>query len=337
MKLNRFAIYAWGVLVYNLGVILWGAYVRATGSGAGCGNHWPLCNGQVLPRSPQVETMVEFTHRASSGLALVLVVGLLIWAFRTYPRGHTVRVGAGGSMLFMITEALVGAGLVLFHLVADNVSTARVIVIALHLINTFLLLAMLTLTAWWASGGPPVRLKGQGLANWFLGVGLVSVIILGASGAVTALGDTLFPPSSLAEGLRQELSPAAHFLIRLRLLHPTIAVIVWIYLILAIALSNLLRPGRLSKQLARLLTVLFLVQLMAGAINVVLLAPIWMQLLHLFLSDLIWITLVLLAASVLARPATLTETVEPSTASRQSEVKSNKKKKNPRCHDAGFS
>ena len=112
MRLTNFAKYAWGVLAYNLVVILWGAYVRATGSGAGCGSHWPLCNGEVIPRAQQVETMIEFTHRLTSGMAMLLVAGLLIWALRAYPKGHQVRTGAWLSAFFIITEALVGAGLV---------------------------------------------------------------------------------------------------------------------------------------------------------------------------------------------------------------------------------
>ncbi len=305
MKLNRFAVYAWGVLVYNLLVIMWGAYVRATGSGAGCGNHWPLCNGAVVPRAEQVETMIEFSHRLSSGLALIAVIVLLVWAFRVYPKGHTVRLGASISMLLMITEALVGAGLVLFELVADNASMARAIAMAVHLMNTFLLLGALTLTAWWGSGGRPLRLKGQGAVIWVLGLGFVGMMILGASGGVTALGDTLFPATSLAGGIEEELSPTAHILIRLRLLHPLIAVIVGIYLILAGAVCNTLHPDPLTKRMSRMLTVFYLVQLGAGTVNVILLAPVWLQMVHLLLSDLIWIILVLLTSSVLAEPASV--------------------------------
>ena len=303
MKLSGFALYGWVVLVYNLGVILWGAYVRATGSGAGCGSHWPLCNGAVVPRAEQVETLIEFSHRLSSGVALLAVIGLLIWAFKAYPKGQPVRRAAGLAMFFMITEALVGAGLVLFELVADNASLARAIVMALHLVNTFLLLGALTLTAWWASGGRPGRWQGQGTLGWLLGLALAAMLILGASGGVTALGDTLYPAGSLAEGLQQKFSPTAHLLVRLRLLHPLIAIIVGVYLIAVGAYGQAQRPAPLAKGLWRLLTWLYLVQLAAGAINVVLLAPIWLQLLHLLLSDLIWITLVLLVNTLLAQPA----------------------------------
>jgi heme A synthase len=178
--------------------------------------------------------MVEFTHRLSSGLALLLVVGLMIWAFRFYPKGHSVRWGAGFSMFFIITEALVGAGLVLFELVAQDTSGARALVIAIHLMNTFLLLAALTLTAWWASGGRPVQLKGQGWLGFALGIAFLALLVLGASGAITALGDTLFPASSLVEGLQQKFSPTAHLLVRLRLWHPLIAIGVGAYVIMII-------------------------------------------------------------------------------------------------------
>jgi heme A synthase len=301
MKLDRFAKFAWGVLAYNLAVILWGAYVRASGSGAGCGSHWPLCNGEVIPQTPQVATMIEFTHRLSSGLALLLVFGLIIWAFRRYPAGHSVRLGAGLSMFFMITEALVGAGLVLFELVAYDTSTTRALVIAIHLINTFLLLASLVLTAWWASGGRPVQFKGQGGPGWMMALAFLAMLLLGASGAVTALGDTLFPATSLVEGLQQKFSPTAHVLVRLRLWHPLIAIAAGAYAIVVIGIVNTRLPDLLARRIGRVFTVLYFMQLASGSLNVVLLAPIWLQLWHLLLSDVLWITLVLFAAAAFAQ------------------------------------
>ena len=299
MQLSRFAKYAWFILAVNLGVILWGAYVRATGSGAGCGNHWPLCNGEVLPKSQQIETMIEFTHRASSGIAFLLVLGMLIWALRIFPRGNRIRRGAIFSMLFMITEALVGAGLVLFELVAENTSTTRALSISVHLLNTFLLIASISLTAWWASGGRPIKIEAKDSSAWLLAIGFIAVLILGISGALTALGDTLFPVSSIEEGLRQDFSPTAHFLIRLRILHPTIAVIVGIYLIIIISWVFSRMRHRENMILGRLTILLILIQLLAGLINVYLLAPVWMQLIHLLLADLVWIGLVLFAADSL--------------------------------------
>jgi heme A synthase len=314
IKLNRFATYAWGVLGYNLLVILWGAYVRATGSGAGCGAHWPLCDGQVIPRAAQIEQLIEFSHRLSSGLALLLVVGLLVWAWRAYPKGHIVRLGATLAMAIIVVEALLGAGLVLLQLVADNASAGRAIAIVLHLLNTFLLLAVLTLTAWWASGGAPLRLRGQGAIGWALGLAMLGVMLVGAAGAITALGDTLFPAGSLAEGLQQDLSPTSHFLVQMRVIHPILAVAVSLYILaLAWALGRR-HADRTAGSIAWALSGLFLIQLALGAINVALLAPVWMQLIHLLAADMLWILLVLLAAAILAQPA---PAAEPRTENRE--------------------
>ncbi len=303
MNHKRFSTYAWGVLVYNLGVILWGAYVRATGSGAGCGRHWPLCDGQLAPRPERVEMLVEFTHRISSGVSLALVIALFVWAFRLYAKGHPVRRGAALALFFICTEALLGAGLVLFELVAQDTSATRAITVSIHLMNTFLLLAALALTARWASGGPPLRLRGQGARLWALSVGLLAVLLLGMTGAVTALGDTLFPPESLQHGLRQDLDPTANFMIRLRVVHPFIAVATGFYLLLIAGLPSVIGARPDAKRYARWLVVLFVTQLGAGLLTVLLLAPIVMQQIHLLLADLTWITLVLLASSALAEPA----------------------------------
>ncbi len=302
MKSNSFPKFAWFVLGYNMLVILWGAFVRATGSGAGCGAHWPLCNGQVVPQSPAVQTSVEFIHRISSGLALLLAVGLLVWAWRSYAKGSPVRLGAGLVMFFMITESLVGAMLVLFRWVAMDQSVQRVYSISLHLVNTFLLLGSLTLTAWWASGGGSVRLRGQKATHLGLfAVAFAGTLLIGVSGAITALGDTLFPAGTLGEGVAQDFLPTAHFLVRLRVIHPLVAVVVGVFVLaLAYFLPN---PPADRKQnlLSTVLVWLTLAQLAAGALNVIILAPVWMQILHLLLADLVWVILVLFSAQVLRR------------------------------------
>lgn len=312
MKLTGYAKFAWVVLVFNIIVILWGAYVRATGSGAGCGSHWPLCNGQVLPRAPQIETLIEFTHRLSSGVAFLLVLAMFIWALRVYPKGHHIRMGALLSMILITTEALVGAGLVLFEWVAQDASLGRAVSIVVHLINTFLLLAALSLNAWWATGGGPLVLRGNASMIVLLSLGLLGTLVIGASGALTALGDTLFPVTSLAEGIRQDFSATGHFLLRLRLLHPTIAVIVGIYLIVLAGIIRMRFSTQATYKLAYALTILVLVQLAAGFINVILLAPVWMQILHLLLADGVWILLVLAAASSLEIERQLIVGLEPS-------------------------
>jgi heme A synthase len=303
MRLTRFAKYAWLVLAYNLGVILWGAYVRASSSGAGCGSHWPLCNGEVIPRSPSIATLIEFSHRLTSGLALVLVIILFIWALRNFPRRDLARTGALLSMIFILSEAMIGAGIVLFEYVAENKSIARALWMSAHLINTFLLVAMLTLTAWSATTRQQIRISGQGIINWVFALAITGTLILGVSGAVTALGGTLFPVTSLAEGLKQDLSPTAHVLIRLRFFHPFIAILVSAVLIATAWYAHSLRPGARMKRLYTALIALIIIQLGAGLINLLLHAPVWLQIVHLLLSDLIWILLILLAFTTLAQPA----------------------------------
>jgi heme A synthase len=290
-----FVRYAWAVVAYNVAVVLWGAYVRATGSGAGCGNHWPLCNGAALPVSPTLATIIEFTHRATSGIDLALVALLVVWAFRAFPRGHPVRLGAALSAIFLMSEALLGASLVLLEHVAKNASTSRAYSLTAHLLNTLTLLACLTLTAWWGMGKPAVRPRGR--PGWMAGVSLASVMVLGVSGAIAALGDTLFPARSLAAGLAQDLDPAANIFLRLRLLHPVMAAGAAVWL-LYYALSCAARRRDLQVRAWLLMGVLG-AQIAAGAANLLLLAPVWMQMVHLLLADLVWISLVLLCAGML--------------------------------------
>jgi heme A synthase len=278
-----FARFAWAVLAYNVGVVLWGAYVRATGSGAGCGKNWPLCNGEVIPHSPGTARLIEFSHRATSGIDLALVALLVVWAFRAFPRRHPVRAGAVLSAVFLMTEALIGAALVLLEHVAQNASATRAYSLSTHLINTLTLLAFLTLTAWWAMGKPLVRPAPL----WTAIVSVVAVVLTGVTGAIAALGDTLFPVRSLAEGLAQDFDPGANIFVRLRWLHPLVAA----------AAGAWLLYYALRKPQGRALAALVCAQLTAGAANLLLRAPVAMQLVHLLIADLVWISLVLLCAT----------------------------------------
>lgn len=305
-RARAFARFSWGVLVYNLFVILWGAFVRASGSGAGCGSHWPDCNGEIVPRATSVATAIEFTHRVTSGLALLLVIAALVWAFRVFERGARVRAAATASMVFILTEAALGAGIVLLEYVADDASVGRAAWMALHLFNTFLLVASLALTAWWANerarGEERAHLDAGGGLGWWLGIAVVGLLLTGVAGAVTALGDTLFPAASLAEGLAQDASPTAHFLVRLRVIHPVIATLTFLYLVMASALVVLQRPEPRVRRAAIVLVTSMIVQMAAGLLNLALLAPVAMQLVHLLLADVAWIALVLLGAISLAAP-----------------------------------
>lgn len=300
MARERFTRFAWTVLIVTLAVILWGAFVRATGSGAGCGSNWPTCNGEVVPRDASIETLIEFTHRVTSGIALLMVVALAIRAWRLFGSRHRVWRAAQMSLVFMLTEAAIGAGIVLFELVADNASMARALFMAVHLGNTFLLLAALTLTVYWSAGGAPIAPGADGPRARLALASLTGALFIGVSGAVAALGDTLFPAESLGEAIRQDLSPTSHILIQLRISHPLIAILVSLLLLYFIGTVRKDRQRSAAKKYANWLNLLIFVQIVLGAVNIILLAPVWMQLVHLLVADLLWITLVLTCAASLA-------------------------------------
>ncbi len=300
---TRFRGFAWGTLAFTLAVILWGAYVRASGSGAGCGSHWPTCNGEILPRPKTMATIVEFAHRVTSGAITVVVLVELVWAFLAFPKGHPVRGGAVASMILILTEGLVGAAIVLFEYVAHDKSVGRAAWMSLHLINTFFLIAALTCTAWWGSGGAAIRVRDRGRTLALIVSGAIGMLAVGVSGAITALGDTLFTASSLARGLADDLSPAAHFLQQLRVIHPIAAVLVALFLFYARGAIAAGSATSAARRLSFALATLLVAQLLLGLVNLVLLAPVAMQLIHLLFADLVWITFTLLATEALGDSA----------------------------------
>ena len=328
--------FGWGVLAYNLLVIAWGAFVRASGSGAGCGAHWPLCNGEGFPQLKSSATIIEATHRATSGVALVVVVVLMVWTLRAVPRGHRARRASIASTVFVMGEALIGAGLVLFELVAHDASMKRGLSMILHLGNTFLLLGALTVTAWTltveASSPKSREAAGEegaarepvpGTLRLIVLLSLAAVLVLGSSGAIAALGDTLFPAASLREGLAQDLSPLAHVFLRLRMLHPFIALATGALVFAAASVVRVSRPTPRVRHFSRLVTLAFATQFAVGLVNVTLLAPVPMQIVHLLMADATWIALVLMGwealysqSPIMSRngPAPISE-VPPSTSS----------------------
>ena len=291
--MTRITRYAWFTLAFNVLVILLGALVRATGSGAGCGRSWPTCQGEVLPELSGATT-IEYAHRAASGIALVLVGVLVAWTWRVVPKGEPARTGAVLSMAAIVGEALIGAMIVLAEWVAEDVSTARVVAVPLHLVNTLFLLAALTLTGFWLSGGRRLSPRSHPeLWRWVL-VGAAAIVLLAATGAVTALADTLFPK----DGSGVAGSGEAHFLTDLRLVHPILAVVA--------ASIGWWFSGRFASRRSsagRALPVLVGLMMLTGVLNVALGVPVWMQLVHLLLADVLWITYVLVSAQALQVPA----------------------------------
>jgi heme A synthase len=301
LKLSKFAKYAWFVLAYNIVVILWGVFLRASKSGDGCGQHWLTCNGEVLPSAPELKTVIEFSHRLTSGLAFVAVLVLLVWAFRKFEKGHHIRKTAFVSFIFIITEALVGAGLVLTGNTAETLTAARPFWMAGHLVNTFILLAFLSLTAWFASGGKRFAIKSEPKALLFLSLAILGILFIGLSGSVAALSSMLFPSATLAEGVAKDFSETSHILLRLRVSHPIVSIMVGVFLIF---LSGWIKSKAVGnvwiKRWANVLSGLILIQFTWGALTFLTLAPILMQLGHLFLADAIWIAFVLMSAGFLA-------------------------------------
>jgi heme a synthase len=289
---QRFARFAWGVLAYNILVILWGAYVRVSFSGDGCGAHWPFCNGQVIPHNMGAPMAIEFTHRMMTSVDSVAVIAMCVWAFRAFPRRHVVRRLSVFSLVFLFIEALLGAGLVLLRYVAKDQSAGRAVYLSAHLTNTMLLLAALTITAWAAYRNAD-RLRFGNASRALMGA-LPVVLVVSITGAIAALGDTLFPASSLSAGVQQDFSSASNLLLRLRLFHPVIAVLGAAYLIWAAALILKYEEAGVGRVAAGRVLGLTLFQLAVGAVNITLLAPVWMQLFHLFMADAVWIAVLLL-------------------------------------------
>ena len=299
---RRYAAFAWGVLVYNVAVILWGALVRATGSGAGCGGHWPLCNGEVLPKVSQIATVIELTHRIMSGGALLAVATMFVWARRAFAPHHAARRWAGWALVLIVIEALLGGSLVLLGHVAGDESVGRAYSLGLHLVNTLLLLASLALTARSATH----LAKGSGrLFSLSMSGPLIALILVAIAGAITALGDTLFPSHTVAEGMREDFSSTASFLIRLRIIHPFLALGAGFVVALVAFPEYRARHTARLRALSGWVLALFTAQFAVGALSIMLQAPVSIQLLHLLLADSIWIVLVLFTAERGAYRSTL--------------------------------
>jgi heme a synthase len=298
--LDPVAGFAWFVVVYNIAVILWGAYVRATGSGAGCGSHWPLCNGEILPTTAQSQTLIEFTHRVTSGLSLVFVCVLLVWCWRRTEKGEWARYCAVSAAVLLFNEALLGAMLVVFDHVGMDRSASRAVFLCLHFGNTLLLVAALTLTAKWLSSRERrfvTAAKRQ--ERIVVGLGLLCIMATGMTGSLAALGDTIFPNTTLRGALAQDFSAGSHLLLRLRLLHPVVAGIAFVYVLW---MAHKLSKREDSSRMLPFLSTTLIAQVGLGVLNVLLLAPVWLQITHLFVADIFWILLVLSSADALFKP-----------------------------------
>ncbi|HBR58500.1 MAG TPA: cytochrome oxidase assembly protein [Blastocatellia bacterium] len=296
-KLSKFAKYSIFTLAYNLVVIIWGVFLRASRSGDGCGQHWLTCRGEVIPSAPEFKTVIEFSHRLTSGLAFFVVLALAVWAARKYAKGSTVRTAAFGSFIFIVVEALLGAGLVLTGNTAEAWTPVRPLWSAGHLISTFVLLAFLAITAWSSSTGGEFRFVFEKRVRNLMMAAAAAILLIGTSGSIAALSNMIFPSRSIIESLTKDFSSSSHYILRIRLLHPLLAVLLGVFLLFFSGWIGSRSSGTPTEFWSKAFSVLIMIQLAFGAITILTLGPIVMQLGHLLLADAIWISFVLMMAN----------------------------------------
>ncbi len=315
MRLDRLAKFAWFVLGWTVLTIIWGAFVRLSFSGDGCGNNWPSCTGGLFfSASDALPTLIEKGHRHSSAIAGFLVLGLAVFSFFRRKSMPSVFTASIVALVFVIAEVLIGASLVKFGWVAHDTSSERAVVLGFHLANTFVLIGSLALCAAWLSGMARPQWKGQGAAGWALAFGIIGLLMLGVSGAITSLGDKLFPVGTTSEAIEGALNSSSHFLVRLRVLHPLIAVSVGVYLVLITGLLTHLRKNALVSELSKWVAGLFAAQILLGLLNKFMLGPTSLSLIHLLVADAIWVAFVIWGFACVAEGVEKAEQVAPPTA-----------------------
>ncbi len=294
---RRFRTLAWSVLAFNVAVVLGGTIVRATGSGDGCGASWPLCTDRIFPSNPGLETVIEYSHRVTSALAIFGVVAMFVFAVRLYESGHRVRNAATASLALLLFESALGALLIIFSWVDQDASIGRMIVVPIHLLNTYILVGALTLTAWWSSGNPGPMNPVDPRVKRSLGLGALGLLLIGAMGALNALADSLYPAESFLSGATEEFSDGAPWLLQVRIFHPIVAIAVGlgvVYLVMRLSPTVTSRTKRLGAIVGGLVVTQFFI----GLVNVMLAAPLEMQVIHLAIADTIWIIYLLFGASL---------------------------------------
>lgn len=297
---------AWAVLVFTLFVVLWGGFVSASGAGDGCGDDWPLCGELLSPSgttpADTTDTLVEFTHRATSGLALLAVAGLAVWSRRRFPPGHLARYWVALSLAFMVVESLIGAALVIFQWVDMNVSLARALVQPVHLANTYFLMGALACAAWWSGPRRPAAAPGPGRPDRLVAGALGGLIVVSAFGTVASLASTVFPSESFLDGVRSDFAGGAHYLIRLRVWHPVAVVVFAGYLVWLGRRFRRTGPDGVPAPFLPVAAILA-TQLVVGLLDAVLLAPISLQMAHLLLAHALWLGLLVLWLHLRSEPA----------------------------------
>lgn len=295
---QRFANFAWFNLIYNLLVVAFGVFLRASGSGDGCGENWPFCTGDKNPANGPWASLIESSHRISTVLVGLFSFIMLGWSFRSFAKGHPVKKFAVAYFVFTLLEGLIGRHLVVNGLVTSNDTVQRAIWMAIHVLSTFVLLGSIAGAGLSASGIRPPNFKGQGVVGWLLGFGFVGTMLLGVSGAISAFGHQVRPDVA---DLSERLKPAAFWASKLAIAHPIGSASIGLFLLLMSGMIQHLRPDPFVKNASKMVSSLLVIQMCLGALNIVLKAPIPMQMIHLVMADLNWISIVVLAMAALGR------------------------------------
>lgn len=268
-------------IVLSILSILAGAFVRATGSGDGCGSTWPTCKGKIIPQLSDTSEVIEFSHRSVSGILLIVTLIIFIKS-RSMSKGSIVRTTVNFLTFFVLFEAAIGAVIVLYEWVGLNSSLPRIIAVPIHLVNTFGLLACYAIL---------YKVLLNNFKNikqlWDRRFVFIAFLFLlsGATGSITALADVLFPSASFYEGLMEDFDRTSELLTRLRILHPMVAT--------GLSVALIIESRKIQKDYkidVKFFQILVFIAVILGVLNVLSNILLLLSILHLAIADLLWIT-----------------------------------------------
>ena len=268
-------------IVLSILSILAGAFVRATGSGDGCGSTWPTCKGKIIPQLSDTSEVIEFSHRSVSGILLIVTLIIFIKS-RNMSKGSIVRTTVNFLTFFVLFEAAIGAVIVLYEWVGLNSSLPRIIAVPIHLVNTFGLLACYAIL---------YKVLLNNFKNikqlWDRRFVFIAFLFLlsGATGSITALADVLFPSASFYEGLMEDFDRTSELLTRLRILHPMVAT--------GLSVALIIESRKIQKDYkidVKFFQILVFIAVILGVLNVLSNIVLLLSIFHLAIADLLWIT-----------------------------------------------
>lgn len=266
-----FTVLAWTAAAVTYLLIVLGAVVRITGSGMGCGDHWPLCNGRLFPPLDDIGTLIEWSHRLVAAVVSALVAGLALYTWRLRRSGFpglapgVSRVSVMGyiALALLVVQVMLGAVTVWLELPAWSV--------VLHLGTAMLLLATLLV----AARGPALGVVGAQHAVPLLALTFVTVLfgaLTANLGAAAACGG--FP---LCNG---QVFPSAGGLAHIHWIHRLLAY--------ALAVTVTVWAIRRPSPASRALLALVVAQVALGAATVLMGLPPGLQAAHLAVGTAVW-------------------------------------------------